>query len=386
MPPPPCCCLCSGTFSSKSPGVSCSASCKKSFHLTCINLPTDLSSLLKSNTGLIWRCTDCINNPLHVNRTELLELLDKKLSDVVNSLHEQLKDSFEKFKLTFIETAVEKLTKSVVHASSEPTPVTYASKLATPSQATVIIKPKNQPQNKSITKSDILKKLDPVSSNIQIKNVKPVNNGGIVLNLRGQNDADRFKSLAQQSLSSNYDVKVVKSILPRVRIVGFSQDLDDFTLCRYLLKQNPDIINDDATCKLLKHGSTKKNQDVYQAVFQVDSLTYKKMMDAGRVLIGLDSCTIFDAIDILRCFKCNCYHHSSKDCKNGVKCPMCAGEHAVKDCSSKELCCSNCVAFKNKSKSPTNIDVQHAAWDHNKCHVYKQLLSKLKRDVFPPPQ
>lgn len=382
---PPCCSHCEDVFTSKSPGLSCSGPCKKSFHLACVKLPLHLSSLLKENTGLLWKCTECLNYPVILNRVEIVKLLNEKTQEIINSLN----NSFDTFKTTFVESTIEKLTDSIKRNISTTITTTadksYASILAADSKTSVSIKPKNQSQSKAITKSDILKKINPVASDIQIKSVKSINNGGIVLNLREQKDADKFTTIAQQNMSENYEVRVLKNMMPRIKIVGLSQDLDDFTLCRFLLKQNPDVFTEESTCKLLKHGPTKKYPDRFQAIFQVDAITYKKVLDAGRVMVGLESCAVYKAIDVLRCFRCNGYHHSSRNCKNAIKCPLCAAEHAVNDCKShQDLRCCNCTSFNNKNK--VNVDTHHAAWDHKNCHVYTQLIAELKRDILPATQ
>ncbi|KAF2881041.1 hypothetical protein ILUMI_25129 [Ignelater luminosus] len=51
--------------------------------------------------------------------------------------------------------------------------------------------------------------------------------------------------------------------------------------------------------------------------------------------------------------------------KKDVKCPLCAENHAVGDCKSKEYSCSNCMSHKDKHS--IDINVNYAAWDQKSC-------------------
>ena len=115
----------------------------------------------------------------------------------------------------------------------------------------------------------------------------------------------------------------------------------------------------------------------------MNSVTFKKILNIGKLTIGLDNCVVYESISVPRCFNCNSFQHTSKFCKNGsVSCPLCAGEHGVKECRARnnEYKCSNCFMLKNKQN--ISIDINHAAWEYNKCHAYKQLSKKLKSEFL----
>lgn len=110
----------------------------------------------------------------------------------------------------------------------------------------------------------------------------------------------------------------------------------------------------------------------------MEKLTYEKLMSSGFIFVGYDYCNVYDALDLLRCYNCNKYGHSSKACKNKICCPRCSGEHSVKECKSTELKCSNCVSTEKQGNS--SIDVNHAVWDSS-CIFYNNLLTKLRADL-----
>jgi hypothetical protein len=120
-------------------------------------------------------------------------------------------------------------------------------------------------------------------------------------------------------------------------------------------------------------------------VLEVDILTYNMALKSGHCMIGLDGCTIYDALDVTRCYRCNGYNHSIKNCKNQVSCPRCAGKHEIKECKATDdmLKCVNCLTHNTMNREETDSEeVAHAAWDHDRCPCYKRNVQKLKDDIF----
>jgi hypothetical protein len=97
-------------------------------------------------------------------------------------------------------------------------------------------------------------------------------------------------------------------------------------------KQNECIFDKKSELKLLKLAPLKNNHSIFCALIEVDISTYKKAMSVRHCLIGLDSCTIYDAVEVSKCFNCNGFNHSSHKCKSALSCSRCAKDHAVKDC------------------------------------------------------
>ncbi|KAJ3660083.1 hypothetical protein Zmor_005015 [Zophobas morio] len=264
-----------------------------------------------------------------------------------------------------------------MHAKSS-----YAQTLIKNSQKTIIVKPKGENQkNQSIakTKSDVLKNVDPLTD-INIGKVKNLKDGGVLLQC---DSSSNFKQSAMNNLSDQYDIREVKTIGPRVRITGIPDYIKEEDIALYMRKQNESIFDEKSICTLLKYGPVKKNNTIFQAVFEVDLLTYKRALALGHCLVGLNGCTIYDAIDVSRCFNCNSYGHSHKFCKNSSYCPRCAHRHNLKECQAdvEAFKCVNCYNFNFKNNNH-DVNINHAAWDHDKCHSYKMVIQKVKQDLF----
>ena len=246
----------------------------------------------------------------------------------------------------------------------------------------IVIKPKDTKQSIAKTKSDIISNINPeTSDDYGIAKVKTIKNGGIILKCH---NPDELKKLAQEKeLSDKYEIGDLKTPQPRLRIAGISNDIGEQHITAFLTRQNKHIFSDTSHCKLLKHSPIKNNNDFSQVVIEVDISTYKCALSYGHCLVGLDSCNIFDAIDIIRCFKCNGYNHSLKNCNRETSCPRCSSKHSVKDCKAadNELRCINCVNIREK-ESLSEVDINHACWDQSNCFAYKRAIEKLKSDVF----
>nr|CAI5853484.1 unnamed protein product [Callosobruchus analis] len=143
---------------------------------------------------------------------------------------------------------------------------------------------------------------------------------------------------------------------------------------------NSDVVTDVSNCKVLNISCTKKKKNVFQAVVEVDKISYERAINAGNLFVGYDSCPVFDALEIDRCYNCNEFQHFKKFCKNKLFCPRCGENHLVEDCRSNQLRCSNCVKLVNKGES--NISVEHACWNINACSAYNRARDKLRSDLL----
>ena len=74
----------------------------------------------------------------------------------------------------------------------------------------------------------------------------------------GSENTKTFKQIAKGKFSEQYEIREVRSIRPSIRIVGFSDDIEEDNIVTYLRKQNEIIFGEDSDIKLLKVNATKK--------------------------------------------------------------------------------------------------------------------------------
>lgn len=376
------CGSCNGSINSRRPGIFC-CTCKKQFHSHCVSNSDDLPNLLNNIRGLSWKCDDCVNSFISINKSDVETTIKEQFQTAISDL----KATFESFVSNFLQSVESKLqpvlAKQQPGSSSTftgPKRLNYAQIARNKAQPGVIIKPKDNRQECSKTKSDVVKEICPADSNIQLSKLRTVKEGGLLLGCKNANDNRKLKEMVQQRMSNSYDVVEVHGINPRIRIVGVSRKLEEQKLLDTIRRCNRDIFSDTSTCSLIKFWPTKKDKDIFQATLQVDRCTYEKAFEFGNLFVDLDCCNVFDAIEVLRCFNCNEFHHSSNNCKNSVSCPRCGQNHKVQECKASSLICSNCVKLNERLSG--SVDTKHATWDIRLCTAYTQACNRLRSDVL----
>jgi hypothetical protein len=135
-----------------------------------------------------------------------------------------------------------KLQKSAAIPHEVQPSMSYAAKVQQSSDNNVIFKPKSAKQFVTQTKSEILKSINPLHENIDITRVKVASNGGLIIGCSGREDGDKLIKVAETKLSAKYDIKKLAPVLPRLRIVGISEDIGNSEFLDYFRKQNSSVI------------------------------------------------------------------------------------------------------------------------------------------------
>ena len=379
--------------------------CNRPMLYTCLALPADMATSAdrarRMSSHIKILCADC---------DEYFKTFSAHSASVVDAILERC---FEKFRGEFqgvfdeiksvraevnnlkdsnidlvkLLTSGKNLSTSPVKLSTVENniPASYASTLT--SDKKIVVKPKNAAQSVTQTRSDVLKNVNFIDEKIAITHVKQVSSGGLIISCQDESDGKKFKEIAAVNLAENYKIKEVEPLRPSVRVVGMSKDISKELIVTYLKKQNPDLFNQSFVYKLIRFWPTHSNKEIYQADIEVDIRTYNLLLKSGHVLVGLNPCTVYDAVTVPRCYRCNGFFHSSRQCKNELSCPMCAEKHKINECPisretsdiSEKVRCINC---KNMRSRPENICENHAAWEYNKCTSYKIALDKFKQDLF----
>jgi len=113
-------------------------------------------------------------------------------------------------------------------------------------------------------------------------------------------------------------------------------------------------------------------------VAEVDSETRKKLHQT-RVKLGWTICRVDDYISVKRCFRCSRFNHDHRECKGEEVCPLCTGNHSLKQCTAPptEHKCINCTVYR-KQHPMTQIDTAHTSLD-KKCPSLMAILEKYKK-------
>lgn len=356
----PLCDICTSGFSRTKPFISCDG-CKKQFHTNCISRQIDILAALNAVPGLLWRCNDCQKNCVLIDQSGISNIVGIKLDE-----------SLQQLKCKFDYATNEIMKKNSV------TP-RYSDIVKNKTEPAVLIVPKNSSQLPNQLKSDMLDNINPVENNLHLSRVRTTKDGGLLVGCQNKEENEKFVSLVREKLSDSYVIREVNGIKPRIRIAGMTENHTERDIKQFLMNCNSHIFSEIASINIIKVGPHKKNSELFQAVIEVDKSSYVNSLKSKNVFIGYDSCAVFDAVDVYRCYKCNEFHHSAANCQNRTYCPICSEEHELKDCKSNIKKCSNCVKFNERTKS--SISTNHTVWDREKCACYKNATAKLTRDL-----
>ena len=308
------CSKCARTIGRSDNYISCKL-CKHNYHLLCGGITPETYNNMNDLGALTdWSCSFCklktspfsnlnsatgATNDISISADQLKMLVQeivhtelKPLSDKIDTMDSVIRNLV--IENSLLRDEISKLTKNFqqqplippnnVTPSDVNAKATYAAMIAKNAQQTIIVKPKDKTQSVHKTKSDIMSKIDPVDSLMLIGKVKSLREGGVLL---GCDDIKRFKQLAKSNkLSSDYDIRDIKTLRPRIRIVGISDCVDEGSVITYLVKQNEYIFNAVDEYKLIKLAPLKKKKDDerFFALLEVDIETYKKAVKRWSLL------------------------------------------------------------------------------------------------------
>ncbi|CAH0552453.1 unnamed protein product [Brassicogethes aeneus] len=377
------CGICSGKVSRNQPVIFCDGFCNCEFHGSCCDVPADILKFLRKVPGLKWTCPNCTILAQKDNFVKIEEKFEVKLKQI----SDEMETTISEMKKDFIKMAENKLNEVTCSIKEVPSMSSNIKSFsaALKTKPSILIKPKNTLQKNFETRGEILHEINPIQNQLSISTVRNISKGGVIIGCDNDMELCKLKEMANGKLSEKYDISDVKKLSPRIRLVGMSEKLSEDVLLSYLTNQNKFIFNEISECKVIKIWPTKNNKNIYQAVLQVDSTTYNKLMSVSKdkLLVGLNYCSVYDSVYVLRCFKCNGFNHLSKDCSNqNNSCPRCAQEHLLEECKATdtELKCINCTNLNNINKS-LKLEVSHAVWD-SKCYVFNQKAKEYKSKIF----
>ncbi|KAK5646482.1 hypothetical protein RI129_004946 [Pyrocoelia pectoralis] len=365
------CIKCLNEFKRNDKYLTCNGWCDGNYHIKCVNISESGHKFIIECPNILWCCDKCCSMKKLGLKAALGSIIEsvKICSEKIEGCKEAINQQTGSIAEVMNENQG-KIECSISHLS-ETKSVSYADKLKLKKHEPVlIIKPKKQEQNSMETKAEIKKSIDP--TNLDVSGLRSIRNGGVLIECNNEDTMNKVKETVESKLGPTYEVKIPRKKLPRVKIVGITEKLLPEKIEEKVKLQNHNLNMDQAFIKVVHIKENKKRRG-YIAYAEVNALAYRIMMKEERVNIGWDSCRVYDAVEITRCFTCSGFNHKSSECKCNKACPKCAGPHLVSECSAGEdnLKCVNCIETMDKLK--IKLDVRHPAWSHD-CPVFKRKL------------
>lgn len=220
------------------------------------------------------------------------------------------------------------------------------------------------------TKKALKQGLNPADYNIKVNSVTTLAKGKLLIKCYSQEDSTKL----QQNLANIFKEKIYiteeKLARPKVKIIGDCEDLSLEELQTTIIEKNFNSL-ENPVIDILHKKRTKRN-NAWIIFAEVDKDTYDVIANKKSIYIGWTCCKVYDDFNIMRCYKCCQFGHTSKVCNLEEICHICAKTHN-KDtpCEQKsQIKCINCISY-NKNCG-TNVRVDHTASNVTYCTVYKQ--------------
>jgi len=236
------------------------------------------------------------------------------------------------------------------------------------------------PSNPSIdTVKSIKDKINPVAMGIGINKVKNISNNSVIIECDSLTDINKICQEINKDSDKTIKASIVSKYDPRVIIFNCPDELDKNNALDIIKNQNSELFREDSKAIIKYVGHTKRKHTKF-LVLEIDPATRKKLI-TNKIKMSWNVGHCADYVNIPRCFKCSKFHNY-RDCTDKITCPLCAGEHALKDCKAeaKDHKCINCMSHNRHTKSANKLNIDHTALD-KQCPTFKQLLNRRKENI-----
>lgn len=235
----------------------------------------------------------------------------------------------------------------------------------------VIVRPKTA-QSSSETIKELNRKCNP--NELNLNNVTKTKFGSVIIGCTSVEQQNVIKSRIESSISNEYDVSIKSPLSPKIKIFGITEMMQANVMEDLLKRQNPIFTQGDI--KVLKIMQSENDKQLYNAIVQLDKLSFERVMKNQKVLINWDSCIIKEHYSIVRCHNCSGFNHLKSECKHNKACGRCAKGHDTSDCDEETLACINCMSANDKYS--LNLNTNHHVWS-KKCEILKRKINRVSK-------
>lgn len=380
--------------------------CAENYHPNCGGTTKKFLKTIVPFKNFSWTCDDCLD------RRDALVSINKRLADIekvlkvlesgqksqgveISALKSVNKNGYPKIYSETPSSAKRKWSEVVEECDSdEQTPRSSTKRSNRPKKPkttvtdatytrrrdpVLIVKAKNDPDKKK-SKQLVSKLLHP--KNDPVNRLQETASGDVIVFCNDEKSLDVVKNKITGGIGDDFVVDQPKELQPRLKIVGIDPDYCEQGVFYDALKsQNEDIFTEASTIELIQDPKQRTNNKV-TAIIGVDMATFKRAMDKERIKIGWSICRVYEQIDVLRCFRCSAFTHTSKQCDaDKPACAICGGDHMLESCGVKErkdFKCINCCRRNERYKTKANVN--HSAMSIE-CPVLKKKIEQKRNTI-----
>lgn len=231
-------------------------------------------------------------------------------------------------------------------------------------------------------REDLVKCLNPKQGEVRVRGMRRQGKD-YVLEVEAEEDIERLR-VNEALKEEGFKVDGVPKLMrPRVAIFGVDKDISREELLGAVEVRNKELFqgwSDGERRDLFLPERTVGPQGRYTRtwVVRVDPKMHHRMVEAGKLFVGLYSCRVENYSEPERCFKCNGFGHIGKWCRLPVTCSHCGeGGHHVVGCAKRQqedqIRCANCL----RAGRPEELCKHSVFW--KECPVREQARRSLER-------
>ncbi|GBN35897.1 hypothetical protein AVEN_131880-1 [Araneus ventricosus] len=232
--------------------------------------------------------------------------------------------------------------------------------------------PKDGETSEEVT-AQLYTSIAPSKFNINVKNVKKLQNGGVAVECSTEDQLRKIMS----EINTNKDLQdklvakrpVLK--LPKVIIYDVDVNFPREHLLQTISQQNEVDVNQMKILFQIK----SRTKDRCHWVLETEPEALRQLLKVRKIALEWSRLTVREFRRPTKCYKCCRYGHISTNCKEEETCPRC-GENGHKraDCD-KEVNCINCADLNKKFQ--LSLDVKHDSTDPN-CEAHIRKMKQLR--------
>jgi len=219
--------------------------------------------------------------------------------------------------------------------------------------------------------------INPTEIKVGIGSLKTLRDGRVQIETGSIQEAETLTNKIKDKLGDKMETNIQRPRKPRLKIHNIPEEISTDNIEDTLIPQNPDLgIEKGKIFPKVTYETKKRTRNI---VIEVNSHTRKKLIQ-NKVKLGWINYSIEDYLVATRCFRCSRFNHGMKDCRRTETCPICAGNHNLKDCKAQpvDFKCMNCLTYNHHKN--TKIKENHASLDR-KCPSMQAIIEKYKRNA-----
>lgn len=322
----------------------------------------DLKTAVKQTEERLLKATSDISPPTE-NKTDIkeqLQPLTERLEAVSSELR-TIRENRAKTPPPVISLEAE-LALAGGQQTSKPTYAQMARKPKEPRPNHTLIISSTDPNKTGENVIEVIRKaLDQKKSGARVDRVRKGRNQKVILSCSTSED---LKQVANDTRDcKDIEIQFARAKNPLVRIKDVLAYHSDAEMLDKIKTQNKEIFQglspEDSTIKI-RYRKAARNPLECHPVLETSPEVHKRLMEAGKVYIGLQRRPVLDQSPLVQCTKCLGFGHTRVVCKEETQlCSFCGEAHTWDNCPRREQGrapnCRNCTRAENKTTNRQHV-------------------------------